>query len=73
MLRSQINLYIGVPIIMLPMAVCRLSIRQKEGCYVTPKVTSSNQGLSHLVDTLNKYTGVTITYKIGDKQETLPE
>ncbi len=28
MLRSQINLYIGVPIIMLPMAVCRLSIRQ---------------------------------------------
>ena len=43
----------------------------KEGCYVTPKVTSSNQGLSHLVDTLNKYTGVTITYKIGDKQETL--
>lgn len=44
---------------------------EEEDCYVDPKVTSESRELTELVDTLNKYTGVTVTYNIGEKTEVL--
>lgn len=44
---------------------------EEENCYAKPGITSENEDLIRLVDTLNQYTGVTITYDEGDKTETL--
>lgn len=47
-----------------------VSLNEKE-CYVRPKVTSDDKKLVKLVDTLNQYAGVVITYDTGGKQEVL--
>lgn len=44
---------------------------EEENCYAKPDITSDNEELIRLVDTLNLYTGVTITYDEGEKTETL--
>ncbi len=44
---------------------------EEEACYETPSITSEDEGLIKLADTLNAYTGVTLTYDVGEKQETL--
>lgn len=44
---------------------------EDSGCYKKPKTTADDEGLNSLADTLNKYTGVKLTYQIGDKTETL--
>lgn len=44
---------------------------EEAGCYQKPKITADDEGLKSVADTLNKYTGVTVTYRIGDKTETL--
>ena len=44
---------------------------EEEGCYAEPAVTSENEALIALVDTLNRYTGVVLTYDEGEKTETL--
>lgn len=41
------------------------------GCYKKPKVTADSAKMQELLDTLNKYTGVTITYDVGEKTEIL--
>ncbi len=44
---------------------------EEEACYETPNITSEDEGLIKLADTLNTYTGVTLTYDVGEKKETL--
>ena len=44
---------------------------EEENCYAKPKITSDNEALVRLADTLNQYTGVVITYDEGEKTETL--
>ncbi len=44
---------------------------EEENCYAKPKITSDNEELIQLVDTLNQYTGVVITYDEAEKTETL--
>lgn len=39
--------------------------------YKTPKITKENKHLNQLVDTMNEYIGITITYEFGDRSETL--
>ena len=41
------------------------------GCYVDPAVTDHDKKLTALIDEMNKYTGVTITYDFGDDKEVL--
>lgn len=44
---------------------------EEAGCYVKPEITAESEELVQTADALNQYTGVTITYTIGDKTETL--
>lgn len=44
---------------------------EDENCYAKPGITSENEELIRLVDTLNQYTGVAITYDEEEKTETL--
>lgn len=44
---------------------------EENSCYVKPKVTAEDEGLVSLADTLNRYTGVTLTYQIGEKTQVL--
>ena len=44
---------------------------EEADCYVKPKVTSEDEKLIKLTDTLNQYTKVTVTYRIGEKREVL--
>jgi len=41
------------------------------GCYKKPAITSESDQLVALAEKLNRYTGVTITYDLGDKEEVL--
>lgn len=41
------------------------------GCYKDPEITDDNKELSDLIDKLNGYTGMTITYDFGDDKEVL--
>lgn len=41
------------------------------GAYVEPAVTSEDEGLNALAAELNRYVGVTVTYRFGDSRETL--
>ena len=41
------------------------------GCYVDPKVTKEDDSLNKALDTLNQYTGITITYDGLDEKEKL--
>ena len=43
----------------------------KAGCYVEPEVGDDDNRLLSLIDELNSYAGVTITYDFGEKSETL--
>lgn len=38
-------------------------------CYINPKYTSTSTELTKLLDTMNQYIGVTITYEFGDRYE----
>lgn len=44
---------------------------EEQGCYLAPSVTSEDEALKTACETMNKYVGVKITYKFGDKAETL--
>lgn len=44
---------------------------EEEGCYKNPEITSDNQELIGLTDTLNRYTKSAVTYDLGEKSETL--
>ncbi len=44
---------------------------EETDCYVKPNVTSEDETLKKVTNTLNQYTGVTLTYRIGEKKETL--
>lgn len=44
---------------------------EEDDCYVKPELTADSKELLDLLDTLNTYTGVTITYEIGEKTEVL--
>lgn len=41
------------------------------GCYKDPEIKDDNKELSDLIDKLNGYTGMTITYDFGDDKEVL--
>jgi len=43
----------------------------KKGCYEVPTIDQGNKDLNKLLNTLNKYVGVKITYKFGENQEVL--
>ena len=44
---------------------------EERGCYLAPSVTSEDEALKTACETMNKYVGAKITYKFGDKAETL--
>lgn len=44
---------------------------EESGCYAAPDITADDSGLNQLVETLNQYTGTTLTYTIGEKTQTL--
>ena len=44
---------------------------EEQGCYLAPSVTSEDEALKTACETMNKYVGAKITYKFGDKSETL--
>lgn len=44
---------------------------EEQGCYLDPAVTSEDEALKTACETMNKYVGAKITYKFGDKSETL--
>lgn len=44
---------------------------EEQGCYLAPSVTSEDEALKTACETMNKYVGAKITYKFGDKAETL--
>ena len=44
---------------------------EEQGCYLAPSVTSEDEALKTACETMNKYAGAKITYKFGDKAETL--
>lgn len=43
----------------------------ESGCYEDPEVGDDHSGLLGLIDTLNAYVGMTITYEFGDETEVL--
>lgn len=43
----------------------------KEDCYEKPSLTADSQELTQILEELNKYTGVTITYKFDENEEIL--
>ena len=44
---------------------------EEQGCYLSPAVTSGNEALKTACESMNKYVGTKITYKFGDRSETL--
>lgn len=44
---------------------------EEQECYLAPSVTSEDEALKTACETMNKYVGAKITYKFGDKAETL--
>ena len=44
---------------------------EERGCYLAPSVTSEDEALKTACETMNKYVGAKVTYKFGDKAETL--
>ena len=44
---------------------------EEQGCYVSPSITSEDEAIKTACETMNKYVGARITYKFGDKSETL--
>lgn len=44
---------------------------EEQGCYLAPSVTSEDEALKTACESMNKYVGAKITYKFGDKAETL--
>ncbi len=44
---------------------------EKESCYQTPKVTSDDKDLNQLVENLNHYVDIEITYCFGNQKEVL--
>ncbi len=44
---------------------------EEQGCYLAPSVTSEDEALKTACETMNKYVEAKITYKFGDKAETL--
>lgn len=44
---------------------------EERGCYLAPSVTSEDEALKTACETMNEYVGAKITYKFGDKAETL--
>ena len=44
---------------------------EEQGCYLSPAVTSGDEALKTACESMNRYVGAKITYKFGDKAETL--
>lgn len=44
---------------------------EEEGCYLSPAVTSGDEALKTACESMNRYVGTKITYKFGDRSETL--
>lgn len=44
---------------------------EEQGCYLSPAVTSGDEALNTACESMNRYVGAKITYKFGDKAETL--
>ena len=44
---------------------------EEQGCYLAPSVTSEDEALKMACESMYKYVGAKITYKFGDKAETL--
>lgn len=44
---------------------------EEQGCYLSPSVTSEDEALKTACESMNRYVGAKITYKFGDRSETL--
>ena len=44
---------------------------EEQGCYLSPAVTSGDEALKTACESMNRYVGAKITYKFGDRSETL--
>ncbi len=44
---------------------------EEQGCYLTPAVTSGDEDLKTACESMNRYVGAKITYRFGDRSETL--
>ena len=44
---------------------------EEQGCYLSPAVTSGDEALKTACESMNRYVGTKITYKFGDRSETL--
>lgn len=44
---------------------------EEQGCYLFPSVTSEDEALKTACESMNRYVGTKITYKFGDRSETL--
>lgn len=44
---------------------------EEQGCYLSPAVTSGDEALNTACERMNRYVGAKITYKFGDRSETL--
>ncbi len=44
---------------------------EEENCYKKPKITAEDEDLNRLADTLNRYTGMELTYDLGEKTQVL--
>lgn len=44
---------------------------EQSGCYLEPAIGDDDKDLLALIDALNQYVGVTITYDFGDDREVL--
>ena len=43
---------------------------EEQGCYLSPAVTSGDEALKTACESMNRYVGAKITYKVGDRSET---
>ncbi|MFR5602418.1 MAG: L,D-transpeptidase family protein [Lachnospiraceae bacterium] len=44
---------------------------EESGCYIEAEITKEDQRLKDAVDTLNRYAGVTISHRFGERYETI--
>ena len=44
---------------------------EEQGCYLSPAVTSGDEALKTACESMNRYVGAKITYRFGDRSETL--
>ena len=44
---------------------------EEQGCYLSPAVTSGDEALKTACESMNRYVGTKITYRFGDRSETL--